>query len=122
MQDPFRTFGLNEGTSKNHVTKKGNTREQLPWSAPAILVPKMNSDGKPKFRLMRCFSSVYRCYQVRFYPLTQFEIATSVLLGSKYFLVLDCCSGFWQVPIKKEYRIGHEIQYRLIITKLMDYI
>jgi hypothetical protein len=36
------------------------------------------------------------------YPLPTFE--TSTLYGSKYFTVLDCYSGFWQVSIKEEHK------------------
>jgi len=38
------------------------------------------------------------------YPLPRFEQTTSVLHGSKYFSVLDCYSGFWQVPIKEQHK------------------
>jgi hypothetical protein len=33
-----------------------------------------------------------------------FEDTISTLLGSKYFSVLDCYSGFWQVSIKEEHK------------------
>jgi hypothetical protein len=38
------------------------------------------------------------------YPLPVFEETTAGLCGSKYFTVLDCISGFWQVRIKEEHR------------------
>ena len=38
------------------------------------------------------------------YPLPRFEQTTSVLHGSMYFSVLDCYSGFWQVPIKEQHK------------------
>jgi len=38
------------------------------------------------------------------YPLPVFEETTANLFGSKYFLVLDCYSGFWQVSIQEEHR------------------
>jgi hypothetical protein len=38
------------------------------------------------------------------YPLPVFEETTAGLYGSKYFTVLDCFSGFWQVSIKEEHR------------------
>ena len=37
------------------------------------------------------------------YPLPVLDETTS-LFGSKYFSVLECYSGFWQVPIKEEHR------------------
>jgi len=33
-----------------------------------------------------------------------FEETTSTLFGSRYFSVLDCYSGFWQIPIKEEHK------------------
>ena len=33
-----------------------------------------------------------------------FEETISKPYGSKYFTVLDCCSGFWQVGIKEEHK------------------
>ena len=36
------------------------------------------------------------------YPLPVFEETTSTIFGSRYFSVLDCYSGFWQIPIKEE--------------------
>jgi len=37
------------------------------------------------------------------YPLPVIEETTSTLHGSRYFSVLDCYSGFWQVRIKEEH-------------------
>ena len=33
-----------------------------------------------------------------------FEETTSTLFGSRYFSVLDCYSGFWQIYIKEEHK------------------
>jgi len=33
-----------------------------------------------------------------------FEETTSTLYGSKYFSVLDCFTGFWQLGIKEEHK------------------
>ena len=38
------------------------------------------------------------------YPLPVFEETVSSLFGSKYFSVLDCYSGFWQVSIKEDHK------------------
>ena len=38
------------------------------------------------------------------YPLPVFEDTMSTLFGSRYFSVLDCYSGFWQVPIEEEHK------------------
>ena len=42
-----------------NMLAKGVIRENSsPWSAPAILVPKKNSDGKPKFRICLDFRAL----------------------------------------------------------------
>jgi hypothetical protein len=38
------------------------------------------------------------------YPLPIFEETTSTLYGSKFYSVLDCYSGFWQINIKEEHK------------------
>jgi hypothetical protein len=38
------------------------------------------------------------------YPLPVFEETTSHLFGSKYFSVLECYSGFWQVKCTEDHR------------------
>ena len=38
------------------------------------------------------------------YPLPVSEETTATLYGSKYFAVLDCYSGFWQVRVKEEHK------------------
>ena len=79
-------------------------RSSSPWSAPAILVPKRSPDGKPKFRFCVDFRALNSVTKFDSYPLPVFEETTANLFGSKYFLVLDCYSGFWQVSIQEEHR------------------
>ena len=84
---------------------KGVIRESnSPWSAPAILVPKKSLDGKPKFRFCVDFRALNSVTKFDTYPLPIFEETTSTLFGSKYFTVLDCYSGFWQICIKEEHK------------------
>jgi len=49
-------------TQVENMLDRGVIREsRSPWSAPAILVPKKNLDGKPKFRFsvdLRALNSV----------------------------------------------------------------
>ena len=73
-----------------------------PWSAPALLVPKRSPDGKPKYRFCVDFRALNSVTRFNPYPLPIMEETTSALFGSKYFSVLDCYSGFWQVEIKEE--------------------
>jgi hypothetical protein len=87
------------------MLRKGVIRESTsPWSAPAILVPKKSPDGKPKFRFCVDFRALNSVTKFDAYPLPAFEDTISTLFGSKYFSVLDCYSGFWQVSIKEEHK------------------
>jgi hypothetical protein len=74
------------------------------WSAPAILVPKKSPDGKPRYRSCVDFRALNVVMKFEPYPLPIFEETTSTLYGSKYFSILDCYSGFWQLSIKEEHR------------------
>jgi transposase InsO family protein len=85
------------------MLKKGVIRESnSPWSAPVILVPKKSTDGKPKYRFCVDFRALNAVTKFDSYPLPRFEETTSTLAGSKYFSVLDCYSGFWQIKICEE--------------------
>jgi len=75
-----------------------------PWSAPAILVPKKNLDGKPKYRFCVDFRALNAVTKFNPYPLPAKDEAASTLFGSKYFSVLDCFSGFLQISIKEDHR------------------
>jgi hypothetical protein len=74
------------------------------WSAPAILVPKRSLDGKPKYRYCLNFRALNSVTKFDPYPLPKFDETTSTLFGSRYFSVLGCYSGFWQVNIKEEHK------------------
>jgi hypothetical protein len=92
-------------TQIDDMLRKGVIRESTsPFSAPAILVPKKSPDGKPKFRFCVDFRALKSVTKFDAYPLPVFEDTISTLFGSKYFSVLDCYSGFWQVSIKE----GHK--------------
>ena len=95
------------------MLRKGFFRESSsPWSAPAPLVPKRSPDGRPKFRFCVDFRALNSVTKFDPYPLPVFEETTSALFGSKH-SVLDCYSGFWQVPIKKRHweRIGFSVPF-----------
>jgi hypothetical protein len=74
------------------------------WTAPAPLVPKKSADGNPKYGFCVDFRALNAVAKSDPHPLPVFEETTSGLYGSKYFTVLDCFSGFWQVSIKEEHR------------------
>ena len=105
---PYRTtFALRQEMQDQIQTMlaKGVTRESnSPWSAPALLVPKRSFDGKPKFRFCLDFRGLNSVTKFDPYPLPNFKDTTATLYGSKYFSVLDCYSGFWQMNIKEEHK------------------
>ena len=85
------------------MVDKGVIRESTsPRSAPDILVPKKSEDGKPKLRFCVDFRALNSMTKLDTYPLPAFEETTSNLHGSKYYIVLDCYSGFWQISIQGE--------------------
>ena len=67
-------------------------------------MPKKSPDGKPKFRFCVYFRDLNSITKFDLYPLPRFEETASALFGSRYFSVLDCYSGFWQIPIKEEHK------------------
>jgi hypothetical protein len=82
---------------------KGMIEESTsPWAAPAIYVPKKSLDGKPQYRYCCDFRTLNAVTQFDTYPLPLFEKTVSTLYGSKYFMVIDCYSGFWQIKIAEE--------------------
>ena len=110
-----------------------------PWSSLVILVPKKTLDGKPKYRFCVDFRTQNAVTQFETYPLPVFEETVSTLHGSKYFSVIDCYSGFWQIKIAEEDKMktafstpsGHYHFHRLpyglsnspaIFQRLMDVV
>jgi len=69
-----------------------------PWSLPVVLMPKKRENGVPKYKFCVDFWTLNTVTKYDSYPLPRLE-ETSTLSGSKYFSVLDCCSGFWQINI-----------------------
>ena len=77
---------------------------QSPWSMPVVLVPKKFENGVPKYRFCVDFRALNAVTKYNSYRLPRFEETTSILSGSKYFSVLDCYSGFWQIDIHEPHR------------------
>jgi hypothetical protein len=72
---------------------------------PAILVGKKTvSEGKKKCGFCVDFRALNAVTKFDPYPLPWIDDSTAVLSGSNYFSVLDCFSGFWQVPIREEHK------------------
>ena len=92
-------------TQVQNMLNKGIIRpSSSPWSAPAILVPKKNQDGKRKLKFCVDFRDLNAVTKLDPYPLPVFEETNSKLCGSKYFTVLNCFSGFCQVGIKEDHK------------------
>jgi hypothetical protein len=73
-----------------------------PWSAPTILVPKKSPDGNPKYRFCVDFRALNSVTQFDTYSLLVFEETVSTLHGNRYFSVVYCFSGFWQIKMAEE--------------------
>jgi hypothetical protein len=84
------------------MLSKGVIEPSSPWSAPAIFVPKKTLDGRPKYRFCVDFRALNKVPHFDTYPLPIFEETVSTLHGSRYFSVLDCYSGFWQLKLAEE--------------------
>ena len=93
-----------EAQVENMLDKGIIRASSSPWSAPAILVPKKTADGKQRYTFCVDFRALNAQTKFDPYPLPVFGETTSTLFGSRYFSVLDCYSGFWQVPIKEEHK------------------
>lgn len=61
-------------------------------------------DGKPKYRFWVGFRGLHAVTKLDRYLLPDFDETTSNLFGSKYFSVLDCYSGIWQVKIREDHK------------------
>ena len=77
---------------------------QSSWSSPAVLVPKKSGNGVPKYRFCVDFWALNAVTKYDSDPLPRYEETMSTLSGSKYFSVLDCYSGFWQINMHESHR------------------
>jgi len=75
---PYSQRG-NENTSGRYVEKGVIRESNSPWSAPALLVPKRSTDGKPKLRFCVVFRALNTVTKFETYPLPVFDEATSTL-------------------------------------------
>jgi len=105
---PYKTpFALRQEMNRQ-VQKMLNKRvispSYSPWSSPVVLVPNKSENGVPKYRFCVDFRALNAVTKYDSYPLPRFEETTSTLSGSKYFSVLDCYSGFWQINIHEPHR------------------
>ncbi|MCP3888118.1 MAG: hypothetical protein GY702_04500, partial [Desulfobulbaceae bacterium] len=69
-----------------------------PWGAGVVLVEK--KDGAVRFCID--YRRLNQVTKKDAYPLPKIEECLDRLLGNKYFHVVDCCSGYWQVKVHPE--------------------
>ena len=72
-----------EAQEENMLNKVNIRASSSPWSAPAILVPKKTTNGKPKYRFFVDFRALNAATKFDPYPLPGVEETTSNLLESK---------------------------------------
>jgi hypothetical protein len=101
---PFALRSEMESQVKDMLKKGVIQKSHSPWSAPAILVPKKSLDKKPKYRFCVDFRALNAVTKFDPYPLPDLEHNISNLFGSKYFSILDCYSGFWQINIAEQHK------------------
>ena len=84
--------------------KRRDSREQAPLVHPRHTGPQKEPRWNPKFRFGFDFRALNSVTKFDTYPLPVYGERTSSLRGSKYYIVLDCYSGFWQINIKEEHK------------------
>ena len=70
------------------------------WQAAPLLVAKRNS--KAKFRLAIDLRPVNAATIKQAWPMPNLDSEVYDFAGSKFFAVLDFCSGYWQLPVDPE--------------------
>ena len=75
-----------------------------PRSSSAILHRKMSENGKQKCSFFVQFRAINSVTNFDTYPFPVFQGTTFNPHGSKYYIVLDCQYGFWQVSILEEHK------------------
>jgi len=106
------TEGGNADTSGKHAIQRRDPGKPISFVSPSNIGPKKNLDGKPKFRFcveLRALKSVTKFDS---YPLPVIEETSSTLYGSKYYSVIYCFQGFWQINIREDHRKRKALQSR----------
>jgi hypothetical protein len=96
---PFALRQEMETQVKDMLMKVVIEPSHSPWGAVALLVPKKSLYGKPKDRFCVDVHALNKITTFDNYPLSVFDETVSTLHGSRYFLVIDLYSGFWQIKI-----------------------
>ena len=67
------------------------------WSSPVVVVKK--KDGSPRFCVDYRKLNALTVRDV--YPLPRIDDALDIMGNARYFTTLDCCSGYWQIPMSE---------------------
>lgn len=73
-----------------------------PWAAPVILVSKKSPDGTPKYRFCTDFRGLNSVTTVPVYPIPDVKANLTLMVGSRYFTLLDIENAYWNIPIREE--------------------
>ena len=77
----------------------------IPWNSPILVVPKKaNASRKTKFRIVVDFRKLSGVTIGDSFPIPVISDVLNSLGNSKYFSIVDCASGFWQIPVRAEDR------------------
>jgi hypothetical protein len=99
---PYALRDEMERQVKDMLNKEVIEPSSSPWSAQAVLVPKKTTDGSPKYRFWVDFRALNKVSQFDTYSRPIFDETISPFHGSRYFSVLDCYAGFWQLRLAEE--------------------
>ena len=69
-----------------------------PWAAAVVLVPKKNNE----LRICLDYRLLNKVTKPNAYGLPRIGDALASLSGNNFFTALDCCAGYWQIPLRTE--------------------
>ena len=79
------------------------THSKSGWNFPLIVIPKkLDASGRRKWRICVDFRKLNEITIGDSYPLPNIQDILDKLGRARYFMTLDCASGYLQVPVAKE--------------------
>jgi hypothetical protein len=90
-----------------------------PFNFPILVVPKkLDATGKRKWRICVDFRKVNDVTVGDSFPIPNIQESLDKLGRARYFLALDCASGYWQVHLAEEDRAKTAFSTPPLITSL----
>jgi hypothetical protein len=78
---------------------------QSPWNFPILVVPKkLDAAGKRKWCICVDFRKLNDITVGDSFPIPNIQDFLDKFGSARYFLALDCASGYWQIPLAEEDR------------------